>query len=101
MKSQGTDKEQQRQDGLVAPDVEGPPTVEKTNIQVSTGLDHTETTQEGWMDLPQCWERSWVKTNLLNILNKDFFKAERKNKNTKLKKTDEFILFTQALLSLQ
>lgn len=42
MEGQGTDKEQQRQDGLIAPDVEGPPTVKETSTQVSTGLDHTE-----------------------------------------------------------
>lgn len=41
VEGQGTDKEQQRQDGLVAPDVEGPPTVGDTDTQVSTGLDRT------------------------------------------------------------
>lgn len=42
MEGKGTDKEQQRQDGFIASDVEGPPTVEETNAQVSTGPDHTE-----------------------------------------------------------
>lgn len=42
VEGQGTDKEQQRQDGLIASDVEGPPTAEDTNTQVSTGPDHTE-----------------------------------------------------------
>lgn len=35
VEGQCTDKEQQRQDGLIAPDVEGPPTVEETDTQVS------------------------------------------------------------------
>lgn len=47
MEGQGADKEQQRQDGLKAPDVEGPPTVEETSTQVSTQLDHTENHTRG------------------------------------------------------
>lgn len=42
MEGQGADKEQQRQDGLVASDVEGPPTVGKNNTGVSIKPDHTE-----------------------------------------------------------
>lgn len=44
VEGQCTDKEQQRQDGLVAPDVEGPPTVEKTHThtEVSNRADHKE-----------------------------------------------------------
>lgn len=73
MEGQGTDKEQQRQDGLIAPDVEGPPTVEKTNTQVSTGPDHTENTQEGWTDPPQRQEQSCIRLYVWNNENVDFF----------------------------
>lgn len=47
MEGQGTDKEQQRQYGLVAPDVERPPTVEETNTEVSNRPDHKENNTGG------------------------------------------------------
>lgn len=42
VEGQGADKEQQRQDGLKAPDVDGPPTVEEPNTQRTNEADHTE-----------------------------------------------------------
>lgn len=47
VEGQGTDKEQQRQDGLITPDVERPPTVEETNTDVSNRPDHKENNTGG------------------------------------------------------
>lgn len=48
VEGQGTDKEQKRQDGLVAPDVKGPPTVDETNTEVSNkNRNHKENNSGG------------------------------------------------------
>ena len=64
VEGQGTDIEQQRQDGLIATDVEGPATVEKTDTRKSA-LDWTagkKLHRWGKWTPPQCQEQSDVKS---------------------------------------